>query len=130
MQNTTSVDELIAGLKTVGYFADRRLATAVFLALKLQRPLLLEGEPGVGKTELAKALSRWLGRPLLRLFTREVRTRHADSLSLLFRLASRQVRQPSSHVGAHPGRSPVDNSRALWTAASRGGRAVGGPTAP
>lgn len=62
-----SVDDLIAGLRSVGYFADRRLATAVFLALKLQRPLLLEGEPGVGKTELAKALSRWLGRPLLRL---------------------------------------------------------------
>lgn len=62
-----SVDELIAGLRAVGYFADRRLATAVFLALRLQRPLLLEGEPGVGKTELAKALSRWLGRPLLRL---------------------------------------------------------------
>jgi MoxR-like ATPase len=67
MQTTTSVDDLIAGLKSVGYFADRRLATAVFLALRLQRPLLLEGEPGVGKTELAKALSRWLGRPLLRL---------------------------------------------------------------
>jgi len=43
------------------------LATAVFLAIRLQRPLLLEGEPGVGKTELAKALSRVLQRPLLRL---------------------------------------------------------------
>ncbi len=62
-----SVDDLIAGLRATGYFADRRLATAVFLALKLQRPLLLEGEPGVGKTELAKALGRLLGRPLLRL---------------------------------------------------------------
>lgn len=62
-----SIDGLVQALQRVGYFADRRLATAVFLALQLQRPLLLEGEPGVGKTALAKALSEVLARSLIRL---------------------------------------------------------------
>ncbi len=62
-----SIDGLIDALQGVGYHAPRPLATAVFLSMRLQRPLLLEGEPGVGKTELAKALSRVLARPLLRL---------------------------------------------------------------
>jgi MoxR-like ATPase len=50
-----------------GYVTDEALATSVFLALKLQRPLFLEGEAGVGKTEIAKVLAQTLGRPLVRL---------------------------------------------------------------
>jgi MoxR-like ATPase len=62
-----SVADVSAALAEHGYLADEGLATAVFLALELQRPLLLEGEAGVGKTEVAKVLSRWTGGELLRL---------------------------------------------------------------
>ncbi|MGV2293518.1 MoxR family ATPase [Trinickia sp. YCB016] len=63
----TSIDETLAQLTTHGYFASRELATALFLALRMERPLFLEGEPGVGKTELAKAAAGMLGTTMLRL---------------------------------------------------------------
>jgi len=63
----TSVDATLDLLSAQNYVAERRLATAVFLALKLERPLFLEGEAGVGKTEIAKVLAAALGRNLVRL---------------------------------------------------------------
>jgi len=62
-----SVDATVDLLEHENYVADRRLATAVFLALKLERPLFLEGEAGVGKTEIAKVLAAGLARRLVRL---------------------------------------------------------------
>ena len=65
--DTLSVPQLTEDLLEQGYIADRGLATSVLLALKLGKPLLLEGEVGVGKTELAKTLATMLGRDLIRL---------------------------------------------------------------
>ncbi|WP_252511174.1 AAA family ATPase [Phreatobacter aquaticus] len=62
-----SIDATLALLNSGDYVADRSLATVLFLALKMGRPLLLEGEAGVGKTEIAKVLAKTLGRNLIRL---------------------------------------------------------------
>jgi MoxR-like ATPase len=62
-----SIDELESALTGASYLADRGLATALYLSLALEKPLLLEGEAGVGKTEAAKAVARALGAPLIRL---------------------------------------------------------------
>ncbi|AMJ60470.1 AAA family ATPase [Bosea sp. PAMC 26642] len=62
-----SIDATLALLQSQGYVADRSLATVLFLALRMKRPLLLEGEAGTGKTEIAKTLSVALGRKLIRL---------------------------------------------------------------
>jgi MoxR-like ATPase len=64
---TDSVDELVEGLDRQGYLADAGLGTALFLALKMSQPILLEGEPGVGKTAAAGALAAALDTPLIRL---------------------------------------------------------------
>ena len=63
----TSVDAMLELLTSRGYLAERSLATVTYLALRMGRPLFLEGEAGVGKTEIAKVLSAALGRKLIRL---------------------------------------------------------------
>jgi MoxR-like ATPase len=66
-RGVADVAEVEAALADQHYLADEGLATSIFLALRLERPLLLEGEAGVGKTEVAKALARWTGGRLIRL---------------------------------------------------------------
>ncbi len=65
--NPDSVDDVSRALAAHDYLPDTGLATAIFLAMRLHRPLLLEGEAGVGKTEVAKVLARWTGGELIRL---------------------------------------------------------------
>src|SRR5450755_4500186 len=65
--NPASIDETLTLLSAAGYIAERSLATVLFLSLRLGRPLFLEGEAGVGKTEIAKVLASTLGRRLIRL---------------------------------------------------------------
>src|SRR6187397_51007 len=63
----SSIDDTLKLLGEANYLADRSLGTVLFLALRMGRPLFLEGEAGVGKTEIAKVLSATLGRRLIRL---------------------------------------------------------------
>ena len=67
LRDVSSVEKVLEELSSRNYLADRGLATAVFLSLRQNRPLLLEGEAGVGKTELAKSLSNWAEGDLIRL---------------------------------------------------------------
>jgi MoxR-like ATPase len=63
----SSVDALVEGLGSVGYIASRRIATALYMAVHLQKPILVEGSAGVGKTELALSTARLLAQPLIRM---------------------------------------------------------------
>src|SRR5437867_5304995 len=66
-EQLTTIEDVQRAMFAQRYIADRSLATAVFLALKRRKPLLLEGEPGVGKTEIAKVLAAMLDTKLIRL---------------------------------------------------------------
>jgi MoxR-like ATPase len=66
-QQIPSIDSVETGLASTGYIASRQIATAVFLAMRLQKPILVEGPAGVGKTELAKAAAAYLKLPLIRM---------------------------------------------------------------
>ena len=62
-----SIDEVDAGLGAAGYIASRQISTAIYIAHHLQKPILVEGPAGVGKTELAKSVASWLMLPLIRM---------------------------------------------------------------
>ncbi|HEY1412731.1 MAG TPA: MoxR family ATPase, partial [Rhodopila sp.] len=62
-----SIDAVEQGLGEVGYIASRQIATAIYMARHLQKPILVEGPAGVGKTELAKSVASWLQLPLIRM---------------------------------------------------------------
>ena len=63
----SDVDTVIGGYNELGYICSRSIATAIYLACQLDKPMLIEGPPGVGKTELAKATAEYLNLPLIRL---------------------------------------------------------------
>ena len=66
-EKLSSIESIIDGLGDVGYIASRRIATALFVAENLTKPILVEGSAGVGKTELALSTANWLGLPLIRM---------------------------------------------------------------
>jgi MoxR-like ATPase len=115
MKRGLTPNDAEALLASADYLADRRLATAVFLALELQRPLFLEGEAGVGKTELAKALAKGLGRPLIRLQCYE----GLDVSSAVYewnvqrQMTAIRVAEAAGRLGAAPSGTELDIRQAL-----------------
>jgi len=64
---STSIEAVESGLAAQGYIASRQIATAVYLSQQIEKPILVEGPAGVGKTELAKAIAGWRGKKMIRL---------------------------------------------------------------
>lgn len=64
---TASIEAVESGLAAQGYIASRQIATAVYLSQQIEKPILVEGPAGVGKTELAKAIAAWRGMKMIRL---------------------------------------------------------------
>jgi MoxR-like ATPase len=96
-----SVDDVLALLAEGRYVADRNLGTALFLALRLRRPLLVEGEPGTGKTEIAKVLAERLGRRLVRLQCYEGLDLASAVYEWNYPLQMLEIRMAEASGGAH-----------------------------
>jgi MoxR-like ATPase len=104
----TSVDGMLELLTSRGYLAERSLATVTYLSLRMGRPLFLEGEAGVGKTEIAKVLSAALGRKLIRLQCYE----GLDVASAVYEWSSRRRYRSRPIVVGHLRRAFSDQAAA------------------
>src|SRR5258708_36530081 len=102
MDRPESVGELTDALRRGGYLADRGLATALFVAIRMHRPVLLEGEVGVGKTEVAKVLAAIYGRTLIRLQCYEGIDVNQPLYEWDYASQMRPVRELSEHQVADP----------------------------
>lgn len=101
MNSFATIDELQTALAAHAYIADRSLTTAIFLALKLNKPLLLEGEAGVGKTEIAKTLAAMQGRHLIRLQCYEGLDVHTTIYEWNYTRQMLQIRMIEAQGSAH-----------------------------
>ncbi len=106
------IDETAALLAGADYLADRQLATAIFVALRLGRPLLLEGEPGTGKTEVAKALAATLGRELIRLQCYEGLDLASAAYEWNYARQLLEIRLAEASRGGEPGGAAREGERA------------------
>ena len=105
-----SVDDAVALLRGQGYIADASLGTALFLALELGRPLFLEGEAGVGKTEVARTVSAALARPLIRLQCYEGLDMAAAAYEWNFAKQMIHIRAAEFGGDVEPGRGDADRT--------------------
>ncbi len=109
----SSIEDTQARLLALDYVADRPLSTCIFLALRLQRPLFLEGEPGTGKTEIARTLAAMLGRPLVRLQCYEGLDMASAAYEWNYARQMLEIRQAESRPGAQRSADDLFSERFL-----------------
>ncbi len=114
-RSPSSIEGTLEMLAKANYIGDRALATVLFLALRMGRPLFLEGEAGVGKTEIAKVLSQALGRRLIRLQCYE----GLDVSAAVYRVELRRADDRHPHGRSHGrGRQGPRRARRVFRATS------------